>query len=132
MERSHPMADANDTPSTPSAACENAPGHPTGAQAKRPDAAAAPLFGRGEIDHIVRRCHEDGGDPLSCAWNLAEADCISLDGIAAKLEWLLQRQIRNLKPATIGRRGCTWEVIEMTAVMSSVLDLHRIIRCHAG
>ena len=126
------MAEPANTTPLPDPQCESTPEHP--------DDAPAPLFGRGEVDYLVRinEEHRQASDfseaaiaaAQAAAEDLARGRCTSLDGIAAKLEWVLSQQLACIDLAERADATTGWRLIEALAVATSALDLHRIIRCH--
>ena len=134
------MAEATDRHPTPVEKCESARPHPDDAPERNEDAPFG-LFEVGELDALARiidkgdRSNDFSREGISgrqhANANLARAECMSLDGIAAKLELALSNRIGNLDLADLGADFGIWRTIEILALATSVLDLHRIRRIGA-
>ena len=124
------MAEATDTRSTPEAQRESARQHP--------DDNPYGLFETGENVHIIKRWHElavdfhsEVSEQMHFAAEVATNVCTSLDGIATKLEYALGCRIANLNVPDHEERAVAWQMIEVLALATSVIDLHRIRRLGA-
>ena len=133
------MADAFDTPFTPDPQQEQTVPEP---QAAAPecceDDGPVPLFGLGEVRAALKRwrdretdaeCEVD--DILSAAQDLALQQCTSLDGIAAKLELVVDQQISSFTVSRLSGADAGWQLVELMAAVTAVTDLHRIRRLGA-
>lgn len=130
------MADAFNTPSLPNS--HPAQGKCRGAAPVRDDDAPFGLFEVGENGHMVRLWHEqdaqlssDALDNLRCAQGMLTNECKSLDGIAGKLEYVLAQCVA--RGDLLDRDGLLmrWRMVEVLALASSVIDLHRARRVGA-
>ncbi|MFO1071159.1 MAG: hypothetical protein U1E17_00275 [Geminicoccaceae bacterium] len=124
------MADATDTRSTLGAQCESARQHPD-------DEPYGP-FEVGENASTVKRWHEQDAsfassilDRMHFASEMAASVCTSLDGIAAKLEYVLGQRIADIAAVAHEELAVARQTVEIMALATSLIDLYRIRRIGA-
>lgn len=116
--------------------------HPTPVEKResvRPHPAEAPygLFETGENVGMLKCWHEldvdfhsEVSEQMHFAAEVATNVCMSLDGIAGKIEYALGCRIA-LNVPDHADRTVAWQMVEVLALATSVIDLHRIRRLGA-